>query len=126
MKPYTRSDRVGELIKQVLSDLLSKEVKDPRLRAATITSVKMTKDLRIAKIYFCTNENKRIKDDAVRAFKSAQGYIKRILSQNLELRYMPDLKFFYDDSIDYGAHIEKVLTSIRSNNESNYQSTEKK
>jgi ribosome-binding factor A len=58
-------------------------------------------------------------------FKSALGYVKRTLAHQLGLRYMPDLRFYYDDSFDYGSHIDKVLNSITKDNESINTSFEK-
>jgi ribosome-binding factor A len=112
MKPFSRADRVGELIQQVLAENLHKNIKDPRLAMATITGVKMSKDLKVAKIYFAISGGKEKIDNALLGFRSAMGYIKRLLAGEMELRYMPDLKFFYDESFDYGARIESLLKSL--------------
>ena len=125
MKPYLRSDRVSGLIQQVLADILQKSVKDPRLEKATITGVKMSRDLRVARIYFTTSGGRKSSKQAIEGFRSALGYVKRTLAQQLGLRYMPDLKFFYDESLDYGSHIDKVLKSVEKDsvekdNESNH------
>lgn len=115
MKPYARSDRVGGLIKETMAELLQKQISDPRLAGVTITGVKMSRDLRIAKIYFATPEGKDSGNRAVDGFERARGFVKRELAQRLGLRYMPDLKFFYDTSIDYSAHIEKLLMTVKQN-----------
>ena len=125
MKPFARSDRVGGQIQKVLSDILKKRVKDPRLKMATITSVKMSKDLRIARIYFTSTGSQKSIDEAIEGFKSALGYVKRTLAHQLGLRYMPDLEFFYDESFDYGSHIDKILKTIKTDNGSNNTSFEK-
>ena len=91
----------------------------------TITAVKMSRDLRIAKVYFSTYGGKTNKDKVIKGFQNAFGYIKRSLGNQLGLRYMPDLKFFYDESFDYGSHIDKVLKSIKIENESDHQPVEK-
>ena len=70
MKPFSRSDRVGGQIQRVLSDLLYKNVSDPRLEGATITGVKMTRDLRIAKVYFTTPGGKGKSRETEEGFKS--------------------------------------------------------
>ncbi len=119
MKPYSRADRVGGLIQEILSDILHKEVSDPRLEMTTISGVEMSRDLRIAKIYFSVPKGKKSCKDAAAGFKSAKGYLKKILAKKLGLRYMPDLKFFYDESFDYGSHINSVLKSINNNNGTN-------
>lgn len=112
MKPLARSDRVGCQIQKVLSDLLLKRVKDPRLKTVTITGVKMARDLKLARIYFITSGGKENMEAAVEGFKSAFGYVKRKLAAQLGLRYMPELRFFYDESFEYGEHIDKILDRI--------------
>ncbi len=113
MKPYARSDRVAGLIQQVLAELLQKEISDPRLAQASITTVRMTRDLRIAKIYFATKGEEGAPQAALEGFERAKGFVKRELAQRLGLRYMPDLKFFYDDSIDHGARIDQLLKMVK-------------
>jgi ribosome-binding factor A len=116
MKPFVRSDRVSGQIQKILSEILLKKIKDPRLENASITDVKMSRDLRIARIYFVVSGNKKSIEEAVEGFKSALGYVKRTLARQLGLRYMPDLKFFYDESFDYGSQIDKVLKAVKANN----------
>jgi ribosome-binding factor A len=113
MKPFSRSDRVGGLIKQVMAELLNKHVGDPRLSGATITDVKVSRDLRLAKIYFATSGGKDASKEALEGFERARGFVKRELAQRMTLRYMPDLKFYYDESFDYGARIEKLLKAVK-------------
>jgi len=110
---YSRADRVSGLIQQALSEILLKGVKDPRLELATITHVKMTKDLRIARIYFSAPGGPEKIEAARTGFNSALGFVKASLGRRLGLRYMPELEFYYDESFDYGAHIENLLESIR-------------
>ena len=117
MKPFSRSDRVGGQIQRVLSDLLYKNVGDPRLEGTTITGVKMTRDLRIAKIYFTSPGGKAKSREAEEGFKSAVGYVKRSLASQLGLRYMPALQFYYDESFDYGANIDRLLQTANKSHE---------
>jgi len=119
MKPFARSDRVSGQIQKVLSDILLKKIKDPRLEAATITGVKMSRDLKSARVYFVTSGGKESVKEAIEGFKSALGYVKRKLAAQLGLRYMPELRFFYDDSFDYGSRIDKIIQSVKSENEFN-------
>jgi ribosome-binding factor A len=123
MKPFARSDRVCGHIQKALSDILLKKIKDPRLEFATITNVKMSRDLRVARIYFTTTGNKKSAEEALEGFKSAIGYVKRTLAGQLGLRYMPELKFFYDESFDYGSHIDKILKDVKADNGFNHTSS---
>ena len=125
MKPFNRCEKVGGQIQKVLADVLHKNIKDPRLEMTTITSVKMSADLRLARIYFITSGINKKEADAIKGFKSALGYIKRTLARELGLRYMPDLKFYYDKSFDYGSHIDAILKKIETDNETNLTQTAK-
>jgi ribosome-binding factor A len=124
MIPFSRADRVSALIQEALSELLNKRIHDPRLKMTTITSVKMSRDLKLARIYFSIFGDNSKAQAAAEGFISARGFIKRSLAGKLGLRYMPDLKFFYDESFDHGAHIDELLEKIRSDNGADYQSTE--
>jgi ribosome-binding factor A len=125
MKPFARSDRVSGQIQKILSEILLKKIKDPRLEKARITEVKMSRDLRIARIYFVSSGNKKTIQEAEEGFKSALGYVKRTLASQLGLRYMPDLKFFYDESFDYGSRIDQVLKAVKAENGPDNTSSEK-
>ena len=125
MKSFPRSDRIGGLIKKNLSDLLQKKINDPRLQMTTITNVKMSSDLRRARIYFVKSGGEKSKVEAIEGFKNALGYVKRTLARQLGLRYMPELKFFYDESFDHGSHIDKILHSLDIKNESDNTPFEK-
>jgi ribosome-binding factor A len=120
MTSFSRAERVGGLIQEVLSDLLKKNIHDPRLQMATITKVKMSPDLKLARIYFTIYGDSQKSKDAASGFDSAHGFIKRNLAPRLGLRYMPDLKFFFDESFDYGLHIDQLLKKISTDNESNH------
>jgi ribosome-binding factor A len=120
MTSFSRADRVSGLIQEVLSDILKKEIADPRLAMATITGVRMSADLRIASIYFAISGGKDKVNAATNAFDRAGGFIKKKLARHLELRYMPELRFFHDESFDYGANIEKLLKSVTAENGKNH------
>jgi ribosome-binding factor A len=116
MTSFSRAERVSGEIQRILAEILHKSVKDPRLRMATITGVKMSPDLRLAKIYFSVTGGDTGRAGALQGFHSAAAFVKRELSKKLYLRYMPELRFYYDDSFDYGDHIEKLLKTIKKEN----------
>jgi len=121
MTSFSRADRVGGLIQETLSNLLNTSIHDPRLRMTTITQVKLSADLKLARIYFAIYGDDKKSEDAAKGFESARGFIKRILAPKLGLRYMPELIFFYDDSFDYGSHIEQLLEKIKTDNGPDHQ-----
>ncbi len=124
MKPFSRADRVGALIQEALSVLLIKSIKDPRVHSATITGVKMSADLKLAKIYFVISDRVTTQKDALAGFQKAKGFIKYSLAQQLNIRYMPELIFYYDHSIDYGFRIDSLLKKLEQRHAENHQPPE--
>jgi ribosome-binding factor A len=116
MIPFERAERVSGLIQKVLSEILQKDIKDPRLKMATITGVDVSRDLKLARVYFTTPDSEHQKNAAIKGFNSARGYIKLTLAHALGLKYMPDIKFFYDQSIEYGAHINRLIKLTKDTN----------
>lgn len=112
MTSFSRAERVGRHIRNTLADILKREISDPRLKMVTITSVEVSSDLRLAKIYFATSGEEQTIKRASEGFQKARLYIKKLLGQELGLRYMPDIRFYYDDSLDYGARMEALFRSI--------------
>ena len=118
MTRFKRADRVGGQVKKELCDLLRKEIRDPRLDSVTIIGVDLSDDLRSARVFFSTPEGKKARIDAVAGFKSASGYLKRRLSSRLELKYVPELRFIYDESLDRATHLNEILKTISEETES--------
>jgi len=111
----SRLKRVEEMIKKEVALIIQQEVKDPRISFLTVTSVKVSKDLRNADIYFAIHEEteERIQD-SLKALKSAGGFIRRLLGQRIVLRYLPTLKFHYDNSLKIAGRIDSLLHQIHS------------
>ena len=114
-----RIGRINDEIQKELSDLM-RNVKDPRVSGTllTITHVDTTSDLRYARIYVSAMDRTDEKD-FLKGLKSASGYLRRELGQRLNLRYTPELQFFPDDSVAYGAHILDVLNHVKPANPEN-------
>ncbi len=108
-----RLDRVNQLIKEEISYLLQRELKDPRLGFVTVTEVAISKDLRSGKVYVSvlgTDEQWRA---SLAALTSARGFIRSWLAPRLRLRAVPDLTFHADRSMAHAAHIQRVLERLR-------------
>lgn len=107
-----RANRVGDLIHQVLSEMLIRELNDPRLESVTITGVTVSSDLRCATVHFSAMGDPRREQESLHGLERAAGYMKKKLGKELRLRYMPDLQFRIDRSYEYGSKIEKLLQRI--------------
>jgi len=111
---YQRSDRVGELILEVIAELLRKDIRDPRVRAVTLTGAKVSKDLRHARIYFNLLGGQNDPGDVLAGLKSATGFIRSKVAKQLKLRFVPALEFTYDDSEDEAQRIDELLKQVKS------------
>lgn len=107
-----RAERVGEQMKQEIMDIVNNKVKDPRIGFLTITEVQLTNDLSIATIYLTVLGNDKQIDDTFKGLEKAKGFIKSEIGSRMRLRIVPDLKFEYDESIDYGNKIEKMIQDL--------------
>ncbi len=109
---YKRSDKVAEAIHEIVSGLMIKGLKDPRIGFVTVTDVKLTDDLRLATIYFSVVGSDDEKRNCEKALNGAKGFIRKELGRNLRLRYVPDVIFKYDNSMDYAQRIESIINEI--------------
>ncbi len=112
MKPSRRTERLNELLLKEISETVIRELNDPRIRNVTFTAVDITRDLRLARVYYSVLDPDQNRDAASQGLQSAKGVIKRALGPRLSLRYMPDLEFLYDASIQRAEQIEKLLKSV--------------
>lgn len=112
MTSYKRADRVADLIKVEVADLLLKQVRDPRIGSVTITGVKVTDDLRTARIFFVEMGKDECRPEIQAGLGKAAGFLRRELGRRLQLRHVPELIFSYDPSFAYGNRIEKLLSEI--------------
>ncbi|PIE61714.1 MAG: ribosome-binding factor A [Desulfobacterales bacterium] len=109
MKPYARSERVSNAIQAAITDLLSRKMSDPRLEMVTISGVKLSPDLSIATVYVTVFGDDRRKNDALEGFKSSKGYIKKSIAPKLGLKFMPELRFFIDETFDRAARLDALI-----------------
>ena len=104
-------DRLNHNIIREISYILMEEVKDEDIKFVTITDCKTTNDLSYAKIYFTVLDDSK-KDSTLKALDNAKGFIRKELSERIEVRHTPELEFVYDDSIAYGKRIEEKIKEI--------------
>jgi ribosome-binding factor A len=109
-----RVDRVADLLRQEVADLVLRRVKDPRVQRVTITGVDVSPDLQHAKIFFCVmgNPSDEEKKNVAEGLTKARGFMRQELGKRLHMRYLPQLHFHYDNSFDYGDKIERLLKDL--------------
>ncbi len=108
----TRTNRVADLIRDEVSKLLLRELRDPRIGFVTITGASVSPDLRNVRVYVSVLGQTSVRDESLQALNSAAGFVRRAIFKNLRLRYSPAVSFHLDESLDRGARIEEVLREI--------------
>jgi ribosome-binding factor A len=114
-----RIERVNSLIRQEISDLLQRQVKDPRLGDfIAVTEVVTSPDLKFAKVFVSRIGNEKEKEEVLSVLTSASGFFRRELAKRLKLRYTPELSFQWDDSIERGDHLLQLIDKVTRGNSS--------
>jgi len=108
-----RPERVGEAIRNELSELVSREVHDPGVGFVTFTRVKVSPDLQLARVYYTTMGDEQAQRETAKALKRASPFLRRQLGQRIRLRRVPEVEFFYDESIAQGDRIERILQELK-------------
>ena len=111
MAPW-RPESVGRRIQAELSDIIRKQLKDPRLGFVTVTGVEMTKDLRTARVYISVMGDLDMQRETLDVFAHAASFLRREIGQRVRLRHTPELQFAYDDSIERGSKINRLLDGL--------------
>jgi ribosome-binding factor A len=107
-----RPNRVGEQIREDLTELITREVHDPGIGFITITHVDVTPDLQQARVNYTTLGDDKARRDTRRALERAAPFLRRQLGRRLRLRRIPELQFFYDESIERHDRIERILQEL--------------
>ena len=108
-----RTRQVGEMLREELSDIIRREVKDPRIGFMSITAVEVPPDLRSARVYVSVLGTDEEREKTLEALRSAAGYIRHILKPRLRMRQIPELEFRDDRSMEYAEKISAALREIR-------------
>ena len=109
---YKRKDRVGDLLKREIAQIVQNQLKDPGLGFVTITGAKLSADLKQARIFYSVLGDEDSKQRTASALKRASGFIQNEVGRNLRLKYTPEILFQFDGSVEYGAHIEELIEKI--------------
>lgn len=104
-----RANRLGETIKEEISQMIREDLKDPRIGFVTVTDVEVADDLGHAKVYVSVLGNEHQVKESLEGLKRAAGYVRTEIGKRIRLRHVPEIVFKYDHSIENGAHIAKLL-----------------
>jgi ribosome-binding factor A len=110
-REFSRTDRLGDQIQRELAQLLEFEVGDPRLRAATITGVRLSRDLSHARVYVSVLGDAAEVEETLAALKRAAGFFRSQLARRIIARTTPALHFHYDDSVSRGQRVSALIDS---------------
>ena len=113
MPQGSRPERVGDQIRQVLAELIAREVHDPGIGFLTMTQVRVTPDLQGARVYYTTLGDAKARKDTSRALGRATPFLRRQIGKRLRLKHVPELEFFYDESIERQDRIERIMLDIQ-------------
>jgi ribosome-binding factor A len=106
---FSRTRRIGELLQRELAQLIQEELKDPRVKLVTVSHVDVASDLKQAKVYVTFLREKEDIQEQLKILNKAAGFLQHGLSQRIELRAIPHLRFVYDDSIERGRHLSALI-----------------
>src|SRR5215204_2498245 len=112
MAQGSRPERVGDQIRQELSIVIAREVHDPGIGFLTITRVKVTPDLQQARVFYTTIGDDNARKETAKALGRATPFLRRQIGQRLRLKRVPELTFFYDEAIEKGNRIERILLEL--------------
>jgi ribosome-binding factor A len=117
MLPYKRSQRVSDLLREEIADIILYRIKDPRVGFVTVTGVDVTDDIKMAVVYISVLKDEERKT-TLDILNSAKSFIRSELSKRLRMKSIPSIDFRLDSSIEYGSKIDKLLDEIKRKDES--------
>lgn len=104
-----KAERAGSEIQRELGNILLLEAKDVDFKNVTITAVEVSNDLSFAKVYFTTTDDR---EHVIHDLNNAAGFFRSLLAERVEMRHTPELRFIFDESIEYGEKIEKIIKEL--------------
>ncbi|WP_163995726.1 MULTISPECIES: 30S ribosome-binding factor RbfA [Pyxidicoccus] len=115
MTTHSRPERVGQEIQAAIGDLLARGMlRDPRIGYITITGVKVSPDLRVAKVFYSMIGTEQERADTQKGLEAAKGFVRREVTSTVNLRVSPEIFFSFDESVGEGDKIDRLLREVRS------------
>ena len=112
MTTHNRPERVAQMVQELLGELFARGMRDPRIGLVTITGVKMSPDLREARVFWTVHGDAEQRKHTGRALDKARGFLSHEIGVQLKLRVTPELSFTYDEAIDRGERIEQLIRQV--------------
>jgi len=109
----SRVEKTAQQLKKIISQMLLLEIKDARIGFVTITRVRVTADLKIARIYYTAIEGNVKKSDVQKGLDSASGYIRKLVAQRMKTKFTPEIKFYFDNTLEESLRVEKILDELK-------------
>jgi len=116
-----RAQKVAQLFKKEISQIIHEELRDPRIGFITITHVEITDDLRFAKIFYSILGTEKEKEETAKALKSGEGFIRKLIGQRVRLKFIPEIRFVFDSSAEQSINIQKILDKIAEEKNETYR-----
>jgi ribosome-binding factor A len=113
MAQGSRPDRVGEQIRQELSQIIARQLHDPGIGFLTLTRVKVTSDLQLARVLYTVMGDDKQRKETAKAIERAIPFLRRQIASRVRLRRVPELQFFYDEAIQHQDRIEQILLDLK-------------
>ena len=112
-----RAVRVGELLKEEISQIVLREMKDPRIGFVSVTDVEVSGDLRHAKVFISVYGSDQEKKETLEGLQQAQGFVRKLVGERVKIHHTPEIIFRYDDSIENGVHISEIIKDLKESGE---------
>ncbi|MCD6079941.1 MAG: ribosome-binding factor A [Candidatus Omnitrophica bacterium 4484_49] len=109
----SRTEKVAQQLKREISKILLTEVRDPRIGFLTVTNVKVSPDLRIARVYYTILGDDKLIQSAQEGLESASGYIRKLVAHRMKIKFIPEIKFYFDQELTRRLKVDKILDELK-------------
>ncbi len=109
----SRLERVAQQLKREISKILLNEVRDPRIGFLTVTNVKVSPDLRVAKVYYTILGDEKLIESTQQGLESATRYIRRLVAHRMKIKFVPEIRFYFDSELTRRLKVDKILDKLR-------------
>ncbi|MBC9131431.1 30S ribosome-binding factor RbfA [Frischella sp. Ac13] len=122
-KSFTRPQRVGHELQKEIAIILQREIKDPRLGMVTVSGVELSRDLSYGKVFvtFLNDSDPEVVTQGLKVLNDATGYIRSLVGKAMQLRIIPELKFFYDESLVEGMRMSNLVSQVVQKDKNRHQ-----